>query len=397
VRRREESEVPRPEDRPRTVPTVPGAFERVELREIDLNITNRCNLQCVHCAFASGGGDTSELSVEVIERLVVDAKRLGCREIHLTGGEPTVHREFERVLETILGAGLFTRLISNGVVAAGQLRRMRTMGLGHVLFSLDGLGETHDRIRGKAGAFAVTCQRVEQAIGLGFHVRVNAVAMRENLHDIVPLYDWCAAVGVPLFSVFLYSPTGRDRSSRLDAVVDPFAWRDVKRALAERCRGRSTEVFVEMGFWFPDEPEPDWAAMAGRGGGCSCLASVLDYLLITGDGQVFPCALLNDKGIPYGNIHQRPLSDIIARPDPSYLTYLAFREPPAACAACPGEPKCHGGCRAFSFAFHGEWTRQDPRCQWAAEAGARPFLPLCPLFKENLSGRRSSGFSEHVS
>jgi len=376
--------------------TVASSFERVELREIDLNITNRCNLNCQHCAFASGIGDTHELPLDVIRDIVEDASALGCREIHLTGGEPTIHREFEAVLRLLLEAGMFTRLISNGTMPTAKLRRFREQGLTHLLFSLDGLAESHDRIRGRAGLFERTVERAREAMRLGYHVRINAVAMQTNLHDIVPLFRLCESMGVPLFSVFLYSPTGRNARSQLDLVVQPDQWKALKRDLARACGRSATRVFVEKGYLYPDEAQPDWSAMPGRGGGCHYLSTALDYLLITGDGEVFPCALLNDKGIPYGNVHHRRLRDIIDRPDRHYLTYRSFREPAGKCAGCNEWNHCHGGCRAFVHAFHGQWQQPDPLCR--CEPGEPPsFIPLCPLYKEDLQAREGSGFSEQLS
>ncbi len=325
-----------------------------------------------------------------------DAIALGCRDIHLTGGEPTIHREFERVLELILSSNVFTRLISNGVMPPEKLRRFRDLGLGHLLFSVDGLQRSHDRIRGRSGLFGKTMSSVRTALKLGYHVRVNAVAMRDNLEDILGLYDLCAEEGVQLFSVFLYSPTGRNAGRQLDLIVDPWSWRDFKHALTEKCAGAKTRVFVERGFVYADHLKDGWAPTEGRGGGCHYLARVMDYLIITGDGNVFPCALLNDKSIPYGNVYERSLRDIIERPSPHYLTYESFREPAGKCASCSAWNACHGGCRAFAYAFNGEWAHPDPQCtrEWDR---APEFIPVCPLAKESLNGGQESGFSEDLS
>lgn len=376
--------------------TVKSRFDTVRLSEIDLNITNRCNLNCTHCAFASSIGDTNELPFDVIRQIVEDATSLGCRDIHLTGGEPTIHREFERVLELILSSDVFTRLISNGVMPPEKLRHYREMGLGHLLFSVDGLERSHDRIRGRPGLFAKTMSSVRTALDLGYHVRVNAVAMGNNLDDILALYDICAAEGVQLFSVFLYSPTGRNADRQLDLIIDPWSWRRFKRRLTEKCARSQTRVFVERGFIYSDQIAKGWQPAEGRGGGCHYLARVMDYLIITGDGNVFPCALLNDKSIPYGNVYDRSLKDIIENPSPHYLTYESFRAPAGKCGSCPAWESCHGGCRAFAYAFNGAWAHPDPQCTREPDA-APEFIPVCPLSKESLNGGAESGFSEDLS
>jgi radical SAM protein with 4Fe4S-binding SPASM domain len=366
--------------------TVPNGFESVQLHEIDLNITNRCNLNCIHCAFASNIGDSNELPFEIIREIVNDAKELGCEDIHLTGGEPTLHREFDRVLDLVIDSGLFPRLISNGTMALQNLRRYRQKGLTHVLFSVDGLESTHDRIRRRHRAFRKTMNRIRDALDLEYHVRVNAVAMRDNLDGL----------GVHVFSIFLYSPTGRNAGQQRDLIVDPYAWRRFKGKLKECSHSSPVEVVVEKGFLFKDEPEPDWRSLKGRGGGCHYLSMVLDYLIITGDGSVYPCALLNDKDIPYGNIRQRSLREIIERPSTHYLTYQSFQEPAEKCESCREWQRCHGGCRAFAYAFKKAWGVPDPQCQKKPDEDPS-FIPLCPLLKENLQEQRASGFSEKLS
>jgi radical SAM protein with 4Fe4S-binding SPASM domain len=376
---------------------VGGGFRRIGLREIDLNITNRCNLTCVHCAFASNANETDELSFARIQSLAEEARELGCREIHLTGGEPTLHPDCERIIDLLLGSGFTTRLISNGFLKRGQLEAYHRLGLRHVLFSMDGLAEGHDRIRGRRGAYSRTLRRTADAIELGFHVRVNAVAMSTNLDQLVPLFETCEDLGVQLFSVFLYSPTGRGAAQQLDLMVDPYRWRGVKEELRDRCSSSATDVFVEKGFLFLDEEEPPAGALLGRGQGCYSLSEVADYLLIKGNGDVYPCALLHDKGIPYGNIHHSRLKEILEHPSTHYRTYASFRQPSPECAPCEWWGACRGGCRALVHAVHGDWRHPDPQCRTEPGSGRPPFLPLCQLLKERLRGGEQTGFSEKIS
>jgi pyrroloquinoline quinone biosynthesis protein E len=376
--------------------TVSGGFRRVAVREIDLNITNRCNLNCVHCAFASSANDRDELSFGRIESLAEEARELGCREIHLTGGEPTLHPDCERIIDLLLSSGFTTRLISNGILKRERLDAYHRLGLRHVLFSIDGLEAVHDGIRGRRGAFQRTLRRTADALELGYHVRINAVAMSTNLDQLIPLFESCEKLGVQLFSVFLYSPTGRGASRQLDLMVDPRRWRRVKSELRARCADSDTEVFVEKGFLFLDEEQPPDGELLGRGHGCYSLSEVADYLLIKGNGDVFPCALLHDKGIPYGNINRRTLAKIIEHPLHHYRTYESFREPSPECDPCDWWNACHGGCRALVHAYHGDWDHRDPQCR-KSPTGGPPYLPLCQLLKERLRGGEQTGFSEKIS
>jgi radical SAM protein with 4Fe4S-binding SPASM domain len=378
------------------LPARDARFDTVELREIDLNITNRCNLTCEHCAFSSAPNDKTELPVDVIAEIVDDARALGCREIHLTGGEPTLHSVFEEVLATALRSGMFVRLISNGTMSTARLIRYRAMGLGHLLISVDGLSSVHDRIRGRTGAYETTMARVGEAVAAGYQVRLNAVAMRDNLEELLTLFSVAETARVAVFSIFLYSPTGRNAARQLDRVVGPREWRAFKDRLRERCRESPTRVFVERGFLFSDEDDGLWEPPPGRGGGCYSLGSLLDYALITANGNVFPCALLTDKGPPLGNIYQRRLVDIVGQPDEGITHYRSLRKPANECVGCADWMRCHGGCRAFVWATHQRWDLPDPECPRHG-SGPPACIPVCRLLKEDLQGPSSSGFSEQLS
>lgn len=56
------------------------------LPKLDLNITNRCNFRCIHCAFDSGKKQIKEFSTQKIKQILKDTKKLGGKKIDITGG-----------------------------------------------------------------------------------------------------------------------------------------------------------------------------------------------------------------------------------------------------------------------------------------------------------------------
>jgi MoaA/NifB/PqqE/SkfB family radical SAM enzyme len=65
-----------------------------------LELTNRCNLQCVHCYTEShpGSGDRDVLTTAQYESVMRQAYALGCRRLQFIGGEPQLHPDFLRLL-----------------------------------------------------------------------------------------------------------------------------------------------------------------------------------------------------------------------------------------------------------------------------------------------------------
>ena len=62
-----------------------------KLPKLDLNITNRCNFRCKHCAFDSGIIKMPELSLGELEKILKETKQIGGKRVDITGGEPLLY------------------------------------------------------------------------------------------------------------------------------------------------------------------------------------------------------------------------------------------------------------------------------------------------------------------
>ena len=113
--------------------------------------TNRCNLRCLHC-FEERHAATGDLPLEIIGKILAEGKSCGIDHLAFTGGEPTIHRQFDEIISRVCEAGYTFSFVSNGmnfphVYPLLLLHRQWFTG---VTFSLDGAREeTHDRLRGK--------------------------------------------------------------------------------------------------------------------------------------------------------------------------------------------------------------------------------------------------------
>src|SRR5919201_1837389 len=81
-----------------------------------LELTNRCNLHCVHCYTESDpySGDHDLLTAEDYQGIMREARDLGCRRIQLIGGEPQLNPEFGRLLRYAVNVGFeFVEVFTN--------------------------------------------------------------------------------------------------------------------------------------------------------------------------------------------------------------------------------------------------------------------------------------------
>src|SRR5467141_4736110 len=119
------------------------------LRDLRVSVTDRCNFRCVYCMPKEVFGKDFQflpradiLTFEEIERLVRIFVSLGVQKIRLTGGEPLVRRDLERLVEKLANIGdLDLTLTTNGSLLAGKAAALAIAGLKRVTVSLDSLDD----------------------------------------------------------------------------------------------------------------------------------------------------------------------------------------------------------------------------------------------------------------
>ena len=118
------------------------------------NITRTCNLRCVHCYSDSDARKyPGELSTEEAKRVIDDLASFRVPALLFSGGEPLLRPDLLELLEYATGKGLRITLSTNGTQIDGIIAaKLKALGLSYIGISLDGIGETNDRFRGKVGA-----------------------------------------------------------------------------------------------------------------------------------------------------------------------------------------------------------------------------------------------------
>src|SRR5258706_371558 len=187
------------------------------LRDLRVSITDRCNFRCLYClpeteaaanfygerwAGSAGGESIARawtprshlLTFEEIERAVRIAVGLGIQKVRLTGGEPLLRQQAERLVERLASIPGISDLAmtSNGFLFAQKGKALHDAGLRRISFSLDSLDAANfKKITGRDGLPAVLAA-IDHAQELGLNpVKVNAVVIRSiNDHEIEALGEF---------------------------------------------------------------------------------------------------------------------------------------------------------------------------------------------------------------
>jgi cyclic pyranopterin phosphate synthase len=149
-----------------------------------VSVTDKCNLRCVYCMPESGLPwlERNELlSYEEIVAIVRAAASAGVRAVRLTGGEPLVRRNLERLIEGIAAVpGIEDIALStNAVLLEEQLPALVAAGLRRVNISLDTLREDRFEQIARRPGLASVLRGIDAAIAGGLMpVKLNCVIMR---------------------------------------------------------------------------------------------------------------------------------------------------------------------------------------------------------------------------
>jgi cyclic pyranopterin phosphate synthase len=198
------------------------------IRDLRISVTDRCNFRCSYCMPKSVFGqghrfmDRKELlTFEELERVARTFVALGVEKIRLTGGEPLLRRELERLVEQLATIdGLDVTLTTNASLLARKAQSLRDAGLGRVNVSLDSLDDPTFRSMNDVD-FPVdrVLEGIAAASSVGLPVKVNAVVKRGvNDDGVVDMARYFRGTGHTLRFIE-YMDVGTTNGWRLDDVV----------------------------------------------------------------------------------------------------------------------------------------------------------------------------------
>jgi cyclic pyranopterin phosphate synthase len=177
-----------PDDRARVVQPVDTLGR--PMRDLRISVTDRCNFRCTYCMPKElFGADhaflprASLLTFEEIARLARLFARLGVTKLRLTGGEPLVRRNIERLVAMLAPTPGITdiSLTTNGsLLSAAKALSLKDAGLGRITVSLDALDDaTFKAMNGVGFPVGRVLEAIDHALAAGFApVKVNMVVKR---------------------------------------------------------------------------------------------------------------------------------------------------------------------------------------------------------------------------
>ncbi|MFH1590154.1 MAG: radical SAM protein [archaeon] len=273
-----------------------------KLPKLDLNITNRCNFRCVHCAFDSGIEKMDELSLDELETILRETKELGGEKIDITGGEPTVRKDLAEIIKLGKKYDFKIELVTNGsLITKNELLEYKNLGLDSTAISLDGSNyKVYNKIRKVSEeSFNKTLQTIEDSVNIGLPTKINTVVFSSNLEDIPNITELAIKKGAQEHGLYYFTPIGRGNSAD-ELSVEPIKWLNFIREKLVKYN-EQIKLLVEVPLI-----EKDFSKKK--------LGCIMDddpyHLQILPDGNVYPCAIMASYHKPIANLHEKSVKEI---------------------------------------------------------------------------------------
>ncbi|MCP4273926.1 MAG: radical SAM protein, partial [Gammaproteobacteria bacterium] len=184
-------------------------------------------MSCKHC-FDKRHDAGGYLSIQTLETILHNAKQYGFDYLSLTGGEPTLHPEFQKILSMAMSAGYQVGFVTNGWNFVDIYTQMtdvlpKTSGIN---FSLDGSNYyTHDALR-RQGSFRHVMQAVSICTVKDIPFTFNTVVTARNFAEIEALVELTAKLGSRAIRFGYLMPTKRSLAENL--VLDHAQLKDIQ-------------------------------------------------------------------------------------------------------------------------------------------------------------------------
>lgn len=363
------------------------AESRFDLRPILVfwETTKACPLSCVHCrATALNHPQPGEMNTAQGKDLIRQIAEFGnpTPVLVLTGGDVLMRGDLEELVDYARSFDVRVALSPavSDRIDESSMRSLFSSGVRSVSVSLDGIGATHDRVRGIPGHYHQTLDAVALLMDIGFKVQINTTVMATNVHDLPGIVQLMVDRGVKVWEVFFLVQVGRGTSI---AELTRFENEDVSRFLYDVSGYDINVRTVEAPFYRRvvlnlREGAADSCDLSPAGDlyfrlkyelrerlgdpigrSATSVARTRDgkgIVFVAHDGTVFPSGFLP---LGLGNVKSQELKKIYR--DSPLLNAIRSASFSGRCGQCNYRDIC-GGSRSRAFSYFQDPLASDPGC-----------------------------------
>ncbi|MFO7866214.1 MAG: radical SAM protein [Candidatus Aminicenantes bacterium] len=184
------------------------------LGRLDIELTERCNNNCIHCCINLPENDREakarEMTTGQIEAILGEAADLGCLQVRFTGGEPLLRSDFEYLYLFARRLGLKVLLFTNARLLTPHLASLfaRTPPLEKIEITVYGMqADSYESVSRKPGSYDQFMQGINLLLEYKIPFTVKYALLPPNRHELEEFEAWAQSLPwttrPPGYSMFL--------------------------------------------------------------------------------------------------------------------------------------------------------------------------------------------------
>lgn len=323
---------------------------------VQIEITNKCNLKCIHCYASSGNKKSYELTTNEIKKLISELYDSGTTMVLLTGGEPLLHPDFLELCKTVRSYGLELGINSNGILLTNEMaRELKCLDLKLFSISLHGIKkDTHDAICGK-DSYDNVIKSINIAMRQNLPLRFSSMISKINYKEIPQILEYALLLGIKGISVFRFLSVGRGINSKTRLHIDNNLHKIVVSDLLRIASNNNLIFRIEAPYvdtsWQKNELIESVPCLAG-----------IEICTVTSEGDIIGCNGLRNLSSVAGNVRKTEFNKIWLESEFFNELRRFNKNWEKLCPNCEKGSSCGGGCRAASVAEYQNVFTVDPYC-----------------------------------
>lgn len=309
-------------------------------------VTYACNLTCIHCLSDAGKKRAGELTTEQCRHVIDAASAMKVFQFNIGGGEPFMRPDFLDLMDYAHSKEMVTCISTNGTLIDDDVSERLDNRLVYIQVSLDGASsESNDAIRGK-GSFAKVMRALECLRKRDIEVSINCVLTRRSFPELDKMVALAADFGAKL-RVSRFRPSGRGKDSWSQLNIEQAHMLDFSEWLSRHLGVSTGDSFFSI------------STEERRSLGLNMCGACKLTCCISPEGNVYPCAFLQDSEFLAGSLPQDDFADIWNN-SPVFHSFRALEI--KSCESCQRFELCHGGCPAIAYHTQRKLGIPDPGC-----------------------------------
>jgi len=283
------------------------SYGRPSIKHLILHVTNRCNMRCDHC-FVDFDSPKKELSLDEI--ISISRKFSNLIWLDIGGGEPLMREDLDEIVSQFRFREL--SIPTNGWESeqiVEKLKKINSIASGKLIvtLSLDGMQETHDKIR-RPESFERTIQTFNELKQIkGLRIKFNTVLCEKNSDEIINLMHFVKELEPDFHSVLMVRGTTRDPLMRLPSVDKiKILEQSIYRIQQSYNYGRTGMLSKVQRNYQVYKGDLNVRTLQERRQVIPCLAGA-SHLVVWPEGDVSSCELLP----PIGNIREKNIDELL--------------------------------------------------------------------------------------